>query len=525
MTPTDDKLAHIDQHKLQAIWHVNRQGAGLGDDGYDPDLVETVLGERIETRPQAQDLLQRRPDLLAEEWGVDIHGPKPTSQEAVALLDVPSLPDRAKLNPSIGTSIGEWLDAYTNHAEAVSPMTPRTFHVSAGLWLGAVAIARRLVLPMSFGDVFPNIFVAWIAPTTLFRKTTGLNVANDLAYKVFPHLLAAQDTTPEAFLSDLAGREPPNLDSLPEQDREDWKRGRNFAGQRGWILDEMSGLLAQAGRDYNAGLLEALLRFYDCAKRYRRSTRGQGLVIVRHTYLSLLGASTPTAMREHLLSEQLWGSGWWPRFAVLTPKGNRPSWKLPKEPGSTGNLEAGLRRVYEGLPEATWPDPPEPQAMMLGTGVFDAWKPYRKAVSYDLLTDDLDHRLWGSYGRLPMQALKVAMILAAFDWKPGTTPVIELPHLARAMEITESWRESAHRTLAQMAASRFDRLQERVIRQVGRQEPKGASLRDVYRGMRDQEPNEIESCIEQLVKVGMLEVERDATGPKGGRPTDRYHLV
>ena len=117
------------------------------------------------------------------------------------------------------------------------------------------------------------------------------------------------------------------------------------------------------------------------------------------------------------------------------------------------------------------------------------------------------------------------MILAAFDWKPGTTPVIELPHLARAMEITESWRESAHRTLAQMAASRFDRLQERVIRQVGRQEPKGASLRDVYRGMRDQEPNEIESCIEQLVKVGMLEVERDATGPKGGRPTDRYHLV
>lgn len=513
-----------DIRRLRAIWHLNRRAAGLGNDGYKPALVKEEIGEEADTKAQAQDILARRPDLLAEEHGLDIHGNEPTSEEVLTLLDIPPLPKDARLDPAIGKGAGAWLDTYVEYADAKSPMTPESFHVSAGLWLGAVAIARRLVLPMNFGDIYPNLFVAWIAPTTLFRKTTGLNVADGLAYRVYPHLLAAQDTTPEAFLSDLAGREPPNLDSLPERDREDWKRGRDYAGQRGWILDEMSGLLAQAGKDYNAGLLEALLRFYDCANRYRRSTRGQGLVIIRHSYLSLLGASTPTAMREHLLSEQLWGCGWWPRFAVLTPETRRPDWRLPRDPGSTTDLEGQLRRLYEGLPEATWPDPPEARTVMLGTGVHDAWAPYNRALSYTMLTDDLDHRLYGTYGRLPMQALKVAMILAAFDWDPGKTPVIELPHLARAMQITESWRASAHRTLAEMAATEFNRLQERVIRQVGRHEPKGASLRDVYRGMRDKEPDAIEDCLEQLVKVGLLDVERDKGSPKGGPKTDWYHL-
>ena len=114
-------------------------------------------------------------------------------------------------------------------------MTPRAFHESAALWLGSVAIARRLKLPMHFGDIYPNLFVAWLASTTLYRKSTALSVASKTARRVFPHLMAAQDTTPEAFLSDLAGREPPQFDTLTEADQADWRAGRDFAAQKGWV--------------------------------------------------------------------------------------------------------------------------------------------------------------------------------------------------------------------------------------------------------------------------------------------------
>jgi len=63
-------------------------------------------------------------------------------------------------------------------------MTPDQFHESAALWLVGVAVARRLYLPMSWGRVYPNLMVVWIAPTTLFHKSTALEIARSLALPV-----------------------------------------------------------------------------------------------------------------------------------------------------------------------------------------------------------------------------------------------------------------------------------------------------------------------------------------------------
>ena len=514
---TDDSIRH-----RQAIWHLNRQSAGLEGDGYDGELVESVIGERVSTRAEATAVLAERPGLLAGEHGIDIHGPMPTLDGNAP--DIPPLPDVARWDSTIGTGAGAWLDAYVEYADAISPMTPRNFHTAAGLWLAAVAIARRLRVPMLFGNVFPNIFVIWLAPTTLFRKTTGLGVAQRMARRTFPHLLAAPDTTPEALVSELAGQEPVNLEELPEEDQESWRRGRDHSGQRGWILDEMSSLLARAGRKYGTGLIEELLSFYDCTDHYRRRTQSKGITNVRASYLSLLGASTPTAMQKHLLDDGLWNCGWWPRFALLTPERERPVWQRPRESTGASDLERDMLRLYEALPKPTWPDPPTARKVSLGPGVYETWSVYNKALAYDLLTPDLDRRLYGTYGRLPMQALKVAVILAALDWRSGTAPVIELPHMARALDITEGWRAGDHRALASAAVSDTARMEDRVIRQVARHEPRGASLRDVYRGMRDREPDDVASSLERLVRFGQLDVERNVGSPRGGPRTDRYHL-
>jgi hypothetical protein len=333
--------------------------------------------------------------------------------------------------------------------------------------------------------------------------------------------MAAQDTTPEAILSDLAGLEPTQLEALTEKDRTEWLAGRNYAAQKGWLLDEMSGLLAGAGRDYNAGLVESVLRFYDCDRHFKRSTRTQGLVIVRNSYLSMLGASTPAAMAGHLRAERLWSMGWWPRFVILTPATNRPAWKLPKDQEEPAELVEGLRRLYGRLPPATWPKPPESRSVQLGDGVYDAWTRYNKALSYDLLTDDLDNKLYGTYGRMPAQALKVAQILAALDWKKGEVPIVELRHLARAVTICEEWRASAHRALVMAKATESDRIRERVLSQVLQLCPPGPTLRDLHKNMRDVEPDLIIQALDELLKLEMIR-EEPWQNPKGGPKTKRY---
>lgn len=440
--------------------------------------------------------------------------------------DIPELPPDARPDPSIAANAGAWLSSYVRYASAVSPMTPTSFHESAALWLGATAIARRLAVPMAFATVYPNLYVCWIAATTVFGKTTAMGVGRGIALDLFPHLLAPQEMTPEAFLCDLAGLEPAKLDEMSVRERALWEAERNFAGQRSLLLDEGSGLLAAAGRDYNAGLLEALLRLYDCDPRYSRSTRSQGRVTIRKAYLSILTASTPRAMASHIGSERLWAMGWWPRFALLTPEAARPEWEVPTADGPPDRAVLDpLQQLYVRLPTRTWPEVPPALTVTLGNGVFEKWNAYNKVLRFDLLGDDIDERLLGTYGRLPTQVLKVATILAALDWGSSTpAPRIDLPHLHRAIAIAETWRVGAHRTLDTGATADENVKLSRLLRQIGRHGLEGATFRDLRRAMGDVPVTALQRLLDQAISAEEVTPVQPAPGTKGGRPTTRYRL-
>jgi len=450
----------------------------------------------------------------------------PETPGDVLIPAVQPLPATVALDEEMAQGAGTWLDDYIEYAERVAPMTPRLFHESAGLWLASLAIARRLVLPLAFDDIYPNLWVIWVAPTTIWSKTTAMNIARKMARRTMRFLLAPEELTPEAMLADMSGVEPNNLLQMPLQDQQNWQLRRNHAGQRGWTLDEFSGMLAGAGRDYNAGLLESLLLFYDCTDEYTRLTNNRGMQTVHSAYLTMLGASTPAAMAQHLTADRLWGIGWWPRFAVLTPDQARPDWREPQERVSSVHLDASLRALYENLPEAEWPEPPAAQTVILGDYVFDLWNSYNKALRYELLNESLDTRLWGTYGRLPVLAIKVAMILAAMDWAQGNGGEVrvELPHLSRALRIAERWRISAHRAILSANEQAADRVATRIMYQVSRLAPEGPSMRDLCKAMKDVKPFRIKAALDELVLAGELSLVERIIGPRGGRPTDRYFL-
>ena len=315
------KLLDVPPKGDVSVW-VATQRRRLQSEGVDPQQIDLEIQEELDA------LIRKTPPLWLED-GSHSEAGRVHAHHGAPSPDCPPLPEGVLPDLADATDQGGWICRYVAYAEAVSPMTPRLFHTSAGLWLPSAAIARRLVLRMAFGDIYPNLFVTWIAPTTLYRKTTALDVAKGIARRAFPHLMAPQETTPEAMLSDMSGAEPTNLAKMSTTAKEQWESGRRFAAQRGLIMDEMSGLLAGAGKDYNAGLVEAYLRFYDCDPEYCRSTRTQGRIVVRNAYLAFLGASTPTALAAHLLAERLWSMGWWPRFALLAPETERPTWRAP----------------------------------------------------------------------------------------------------------------------------------------------------------------------------------------------------
>ena len=435
---------------------------------------------------------------------------------------MPELPAYVEINPADAMETGEYLDLYISYSSSISPMTPRIFHESAGLFLASVAIARRLRINMGYGDVFPNLFILWLAPTTLYRKTTALKVARSISRTCYAHLMAPEDTTPEALIWDMSGQQPRNFDKYTIAEQEEWKAGRNFAGQHGWILDEMSGLLNGAGKDYNQGLIESILHLNDCDEHFTRSTMGSGRVTVKNSYLSLLGASTPTAMFNHMTMPHLWGNGWWPRFAILTPD-ERPNWCTPEPPENNTEIIKPLNELYKRLKYGAWPNPHPVIDVKIDPTAHDLWNDYNRAVSFDLLQDDLDGRLYGTYGRLPEQALKIAMILAALDWPENTpAPEISLPQITRALLIVETWRDSAHRGIEMTTQSEAHDFYDRITRIIARLEPGGASGRDIFRLMRDKTPSQIELAAYEMVELGILTSE-ESQGR--GRPTVKYHLV
>ncbi len=308
--------------------------------------------------------------------------------------------------------------------------------------------------------------------------------------------------------------------------RSTWETGRNFAAQRGLVLDEASGLLAGAGKDYNLGLLESLLKFYD-GTGHTRSTRNGGWTVVGNPYLSLLGASTPSAMAPYLQNEHLWAKGWWPRFALLTPETDRPAWQVARSIEQPTSLVHGLGKLNAMLPPSVWPDPPKVQSVVLGTGVYVAIECYAKAVRYDLLDDALDHRLHGAYGRLPAQLIKVATLVAAMDLASGVVKApnvtIELPHLAWAMNVVEDWRASAHRLLVRADESEHDRLCRQVVSVVDRHMPNGPSMRDIKKALPKKITEaQISLALGELIAEQALKEVPVKPGPKGGRSTVRY---
>ncbi len=113
------------------------------------------------------------------------------------------------LPPLVDITLPGWLQEYVGWASRVGNQTPVSFHLSTGIWMAAVAIARRVYADARWGvRVFPNLYMMFIADTTFYRKTTAYKLGECILTSAIPHMLMPTPGSPERFQGALSGKLP-----------------------------------------------------------------------------------------------------------------------------------------------------------------------------------------------------------------------------------------------------------------------------------------------------------------------------
>lgn len=413
----------------------------------------------------------------------------------------------------------DWLERYMAWAGATGNQTPLIFHQAAGLWLLATAVGRRLYGEAPWGvRIYPNLYLMLVAGTTFYRKSTAYKLAESVARAAIPHMLMPTPGSPERFQEALAGRMPTNFDKLPKAQQERLTQGQPFAAQRGLFKDEVSGLFGAINkRDYMVGMKDLLMELYDCPDYFDKDTQ-TGLNIVENAALSILGVTTPASLGG-AISAGDWDNGLLVRFALLMPEpdyAERPA--APQYQPVPSDLVDDLRELHARLPapEMTEMGLSAPGALRLNVECWVECRRYGdelRSLCDPRREVELDERLKGVYGRMHVQAFKLASLFAALEWSRSgeDTPTVTVDHWQAARTIADGWRTSAHRLLEQLDKSgeavQEKRQQDRLLNAVRQAGEAGVGLRDLYRNL-NFSAKQARGLASDLVRAGLIEERR-----------------
>ena len=416
-------------------------------------------------------------------------------------------------------TLPDWLERYMVWAGATGNQTPLIFHQAAGLWLLATAVGRRLYGEAPWGvRIYPNLYLMLVAGTTFYRKSTAYKLAESVARAAIPHMLMPTPGSPERFQEALAGRLPANFDKLTKEQKERFTKAQPFAAQRGLLKDEVSGLFGAINkRDYMIGLKDLIMELYDCPDYFDKDTQ-TGLNVVENAALSILGVTTPASL-GCATSMGDWDNGLLVRFALLMPEpdyAERPA-AATYQP-TPNELIDDLRRLHEKLPspEMTEMGRSAPGALRLNVECWAECQRYGDELRR--LCDprrevELDERLKGVYGRMHVQAFKLAALFAALDWLKtnDAAPTVTVEHWNAAQTICDGWRASAHRLLDQLDKSGEAvierRLQDRVLTVIQEAGAAGVAMRDLYRKL-NLSAKQARQLAQDLIRAGLIEERR-----------------
>jgi hypothetical protein len=429
-------------------------------------------------------------------------GPEPSDPYAC-----PELPHTARVDHERAAEASIFLDDYIDFSKKWAPRAYEDFHEATALFVLSTAAARRVKVELGPKGVYTSLYQALASRTSLYTKTTAVDIALALLrHAGLRALLAHADATPQAFLRSLTLYVPPDYLDLSDEQQMSVRERLAFAGQKGWFYEEwgqhIQAMMHKEGP--MAAFRGIMRRLDDHEEEFDSATISRGIDLLHKPYVTLLANVTPADLKPFLRSHSpLWRDGYIARFAFITP-GDCPPGRAPFPEGAMTlprPLVTALARWHKrlGIPQVAL----EPLTKGKGkdTGRFRPviLAPLRETTytlspdvrtafyAYDgalrtLIAQRKEEDLDGSYVRFPMKALRIAALLASLH-DDSSRYTIWPAQWYRGQQIAERWRQGLHRLMQQVSetepVSRESKGEQRVLEVLRKH---GAlSVRDINR--------------------------------------------
>lgn len=406
------------------------------------------------------------------------------------------MPIQTQIKVQTKTGIA-WIDEYTRWAMQRSPLTPEHFHQNIALALVSGCIARRVHIQLPHDKVRPNLYTLIIATTGVYAKTTALKAARELAHEVMPDRLFSSVSTPEAMIGELSGVKPVNFDSLSPAVQQAWKDSQVWGARRLFVLDEAGRFFNGLERDYNATLDTIMMELYDANDHALvRQTQRHGILQIENPGLSCLFATTPGNIRQLLLADAAWQSGFWARWNFVAAH-QLTAWNDSQYHPAPTSLIRSLSEFSNDLGVSE-------QAASIQVGVVKEINQFTKNVR-DLIQNEPDEDRHGMLVRLPSKRIKAALCFATLE--NPKRPEVKASHWQASEFFSLGWERDAQLAVELSKHTRQSSVEEKVYSVLIAYMNSGISAREIQQ-LTHLDARETKDVLNSFLKNGTIRPEK-----------------
>lgn len=286
----------------------------------------------------------------------------------------------------------DWLQSYLEFT--AEQESPDSFHLWTAIATLSAAVRRKLCLRMTYGEIYPNIYVIMVAESAKVRKSSAANFGRKILLDAFADINIMQDSmTSQALTKSMNHKTQVIKDNtIAEEQRSDVAI----------FADEVANLFSY-DKMRAAYMTIFLTRTYECPDVYDHNTVRDSKIRLHNLYPVLVGCTDPKNLKtipeeaaDGLMGRLIWiieserrvNNSGWQRDASKSTKTQLIREMLIKDLQEIGRLQGEMHA--------------DDSAMNL----YDAW--------YEALTsrDGRDPISDAFYHRCHATVLRIAMLLS-----------------------------------------------------------------------------------------------------------------
>lgn len=211
--------------------------------------------------------------------------------------------------------LANWLQSYLDYTADTE--APREMHFWTGVSVLASALRRRVWFDMGYFRWYPNFFIVFVAPPGIVKKTSTIDIGIDLIRNVKDVVFTPDSATWQKLLKFLEDNQQVITVNMPD--------GTVVKKQMA-AVSAYVGELENFMKLHDEGFNGAMIALYDGKVEdaaYTHATVGGVSATIVNPWLNLIGATTPSWVRE-TIPENMIGGGLFSRIVfVCADKRNR----------------------------------------------------------------------------------------------------------------------------------------------------------------------------------------------------------